>query len=658
VTEPDAEILEVFREEATERVDRMVETLLAIETGRAGEDAVDSLFRDAHSIKGSAGMVGIEEVRAIAHKMEDALEAARASGEFSPDLTDPMLRATDALRHAVAGDSDLTSTALQELSATIEARRDAPAESDPRPPAKTATQGSGDGPPTGERRSMRMSAAKVDRLLEAVGETALHSRRLDHLVTGNDGEPDHERIERELGHGELLFNELQDSVIQMRTLPLSSITTPFPRAVRDLAAAHDKQVELEITGAETQLDRVILDGISESITHLLRNAVAHGVEPPEERELAGKPASGRVELRADQRGSLVAIQVADDGRGVASELVEQAGEAGALADTLAQAGFSTAEEVTDVAGRGVGLDAVKAHVESLGGRLEVHSAAGQGTAVTMLLPLTLALLRVLVVERGGQRFGLPLSSVEEVLVVDSRTSLGGREAIEVRGRSVPLADLGQVLGAAARELGTRPQAVIVLSSGRRVAALCDAIVEEQEAVIKSLGPLLADVPGYLGAAIMDDGGVALILDPAFLTKRLPDGGPAVTPPASESAQSRVLVVDDQFTVRELQRSILEAAGYSVETARDGREALAKVTGEPDIELVVTDVEMPELDGIELLGRIRNNTDTASLPVVVVTSRGGEEARRRGLDAGADAYIVKDEFDQRALLETVDRLLTR
>jgi two-component system chemotaxis sensor kinase CheA len=650
VTEPDAEILEVFREEATERLDRMVETLLDIESGRAGADAVDSLFRDAHSIKGSAGMVGIEQVRAIAHQMEDALEAARSGGTLSRELTDPMLRATDALRQAVHGDEDITSPALKELAETIGKQPTAEPSGASRP-SKDAP------PPTGERRSMRMSAAKVDRLLEAVGETALQSRRLERLLQDEDGAPDPERLERELGQGEVLLDELQDSVIQMRTLPLSSITAQFPRAVRDLAAAHDKQVELEIRGAETQLDRVILDGISESITHLLRNAVAHGIEPPGEREQAGKPPRGRVELRADQRGSMVAIQVADDGRGVAAELIERAAKVGTLAETLAEAGFSTAEEITDVSGRGVGLDAVKSHVESLGGRLEVHSTPGQGTTVTMLLPLTLALLRVLIVQRAGRRFGLPLSSVEEALLVDSRMSLGGREAIEVRGRSIPLADLGQFVGVSA-ELPARPQAVIVASSGRRVAVLCDGIVEEQEAVIKSLGPLLANVPGYLGGAIMDDGGVALILDPAFLTKRLPHGTPTAAPPAADTAGSRVLVVDDQFTVRELQRSILEAAGYHVDTARDGREALSKVGGESEIDLVVTDIEMPELDGIELLGRIRGNTETASLPVVVVTSRGGEEARRRGLEAGADAYIIKDEFDQRALLDTVDRLLTR
>jgi two-component system chemotaxis sensor kinase CheA len=273
----------------------------------------------------------------------------------------------------------------------------------------------------------------------------------------------------------------------------------------------------------------------------------------------------------------------------------------------------------------------------------------------MLLPLTLALLRVLVFERDGQAFGLPLTSVDEAIVVSDTMSLAGREAIEVRGRSVPVADLHDVLRTPAAELGPQPHAMVVASSGRRVALLCDRIVEEQEVVIKSLGPLLTGVPGYLGAAIMHDGRIALILDPAFVSKAAARGRATVAPEAARG-RSTVLVVDDQFTVRELQRSILESAGYEVKTARDGREALATLGSDPDIAAVVTDVQMPEMDGIELLRAIRDDRVRSSVPVVVVTSKGSAEDRQRGLDAGADAYIVKDQFDQRTLIDTVGRLL--
>ena len=625
MTSPDPEILEVFREEATERLDRMVETLLAVEAGQGGPDAIDSLFRDAHSIKGSAGMVGIEGVRAIAHTIEDVLEEARQSGSLSRELTEPMLRATDQLRRAVEGEPE---SAAAPVAATL------------------------------EQRSMRVSTEKVDRLFDIVGETVLHNRRLERLLDdGDHAGRDAEHVEEELGNGTALMDELQYSALQMRTLPLSSITGSFARAVRDIAAAQGKQVDLQIRGAETQLDRTILEGISEPISHLLSNAVAHGIEPTAERERAGKPARGHIDLRAEQRGSRVAIEVLDDGRGVASELIRHQEGPGTLAELLAEPGFSTAEEVTDVSGRGVGLDAVKSHVESLSGELGVSSEPGRGTTVTMLLPLTLSLLRVLVVERGGQTFGLPLTSIDEAIAVSGRMSLGGRSAIEVRGRSIPLVDLADLLDTTAPELRAEPHAMVVAASGHRVAVLCDRIVEEQEVVVKSLGPLLEDLAGYLGAAMMHDGRIALVLDPAYVTKTRARKHTGITTEVEEQPPT-ILVVDDQFTVRELQRGILEAAGFRVKTARDGREALDAVAGAPEVELVVTDVRMPGMDGIELLRAIRGRHKGSSLPVVVVTSQGSDEDRQRGLEAGADAYIVKDQFDQKTLIETVERLLTR
>ena len=650
MTEVDPEILEVFREESGERLDRMVEDLLALEQGRAGIEAVDSLFREAHSIKGSAGMIGLDEASAIAHGIEDVLGAVRESEVFSAGLIDPLLRATDALRLAVSGETGVAAAVVAELAAIGGPAR----EGEPR----VTASGSQTQTTRPERRSIRASAEKVDRLLDAVGETILHHRRIEHLLGGDVSLARHdERIQEELGRGELLVGDLQDSVIQMRTLPLSSITGPMRRAVRDLAAAQDIDATLEVYGGETQLDRLMLDGISDAITHLLRNAVAHGIEPPQERERTGKALPGRIELRAEQHGSMVTIAVSDDGRGVARELFDQADDGRALGDVLAKAGVSTAAQVTDVAGRGVGLDAVKAHVEGLGGGVEVHSEAGVGTTVTLTIPLTLAVLRVLLLDRGGQTFGVPLTSVEEVLTITETVSLTGRAAIELRKRSIPLTDLAQIVGARVPALSDTPKAVIIVSSGRRLAVACDRIIEEQEVVLKSLGPLLARVQGYLGAAILGDGAVALVCDPAFVTQS-PARGAAPVVAKAERPASKVLVVDDQFTVRELQRSILEAAGYRVETARDGREALTVVTGEPDIGLVVTDLQMPEMDGIELLSTIRADPQRASLPVVVITSCGADEDRRRGVEAGADAYIVKEEFDQRALLDTVARLLAR
>jgi len=389
--------------------------------------------------------------------------------------------------------------------------------------------------------------------------------------------------------------------------------------------------------------------------------VVHGIESPAERVRAGKPPRGRVELRAVSRGSFVEIMVVDDGRGICPEAVEEAGRVGSLADVLARAGYSTAEELNDLAGRGVGLDAVKAYALGLGGTLEVRSEPGQGTGVILLLPLALALMEVLLFERGAAVYGVPLAAVEEVLTVTEPRTLQGRSALEVRGRTLPVTDFAALTGAAAPPLGARSPALLVSAGGRRAIATCDALLGEEQILVKPLGPLLAGVVGYLGASILGDGRIALLVEPTMLTRgprHAPEGKAAPPAAADPDTTPKILVVEDSFTVRELQRSILEAAGYPVVTARDGRDALGVLDRDTQIALVITDLEMPELDGLELTRAIRADTVRASLPVVIVTSRGSEDDRRRGIEAGADAYMAKRNFDQQALLSTVERLVGR
>lgn len=688
----DAALLAIFRDETAERLDRVVEVLLAVEAGEAPEDAVDSLFRDLHSVKGNAGMVGFEDARRVAHAMEDILQDARAGGELPTELVEALLHGTDAIRRAVAGEDGDIEAALGELARTSDGgdphdRRRAgegdggalaggppAAEAAEGPPAAEAAPAreaptdaaSAQGAPTdgtlaeaapaGPAASLRVAAEKVDRLLDAVGEAGLHRRRIDHLLEERDlAGP----LEEELDRGARLMEDLQDAVLDLRTLPLSSISGRFPRAVRDLARREGKQVELRLSGVETQLDRGMLDGISETVTHLLNNAVVHGIEAPDERVAAGKPQRGRIDLSAEQRGAMVAIEVVDDGRGVPAPVLEEARRRGSLTDMLAAPGFSTAEGISATAGRGVGLDAVKAHVEGLGGGLELHTDPGSGTRATLLLPLTLALMRVLLLERGGHAFGLPLGSVVEALGVERRSSLGGHASIELRGERVPLGDLATALGAQPTPLPAHPPALVVTAGGAQAAAACDSMLGEQELVVKSLGSLLAGVPGYLGAGILGDGRVALVLDPTHLVRRLAAAPTEVGAgaPANGHARPEVLVVDDQYTVRELQRSILETAGYRVQTARHGREALDLLADSEDVEVVVTDLEMPELDGLGLIEAIRADPGRSTLPVVIVSSRGSEEDRRRGAEAGADAYIVKQDFDQRMLIDSVARLVS-
>jgi two-component system chemotaxis sensor kinase CheA len=643
-----ARVLGVFREESGERLDRIVEGLLALERG-AGPDAIDAMLREAHSIKGSAGMMGLDDAHEIGHAIEDVLAQARTDAHLAPWLVEPLLQATDALRRAVAGEAGLAEDAVAAIARAAADGAGAPAAA--AAPATTP-------PAESSRRSMRVETGEVDRLLDAVGEVVVHQRRLEHVLQGPGEGPRQDVSEDLLARSDVLLDQLQDAVIRLRTVPISSITGPFPRAVRDLAAAHGKEVRLTTAGIEIQLDRVILEGTSEAIVHLLRNAVAHGIESPGDRVRAGKPREGRIELRAEQRGDRVAIEVRDDGRGVATELVQAADGPEALAHLLARAGMSTAATVTAVSGRGVGLDAVKHHVESVRGSLEVTSEPGRGTTVSLLLPVNVALVDLLMLERGGILFAVPFAGVSEVISVAEPLSLLGRPAVSVEGEAVPMADLAAVLGGAAPPLPAVPPAIVLARGGRRAALLCDRLVGEETVVVKRLGSVLAATPGYVGGAIMGDGRVALVLDAQHLVSAATDRPAAPQAHEPEAARRTVLVVDDQFTVRELQRSIMEASGYSVETARDGREAWDRLVSSEGIALVVTDLEMPEMDGLELLAAIRRHPAMSSLPVVIVTSRAGGEDERRGLEAGADAYIVKERFDQRALLDTVERLIGR
>lgn len=672
----EAELADIFRDEAMQRLDQMDTELLAIESGEADAESVGSLFRHAHTIKGVASMLGFDDIRALAHAAEDILAQVRETGVFPPDLAAPLLRATAALRAMVTGSAGPIGDLLSDLAACRATLADghagapaaadpedsAPEETSPPEPAGTARAPEAEGSTTdataGAEHTLRVPAAKLDHLLDVTAEVTEYRSRLTHTL--GQQQLMSQDVTDTLGAGGRLLAELRDTAFSMRMLPISAITGPLPRAVRDLARAAGKEVEFVVTGADTELDRVILEGLSEPVTHLLRNAVVHGIETPAERERAAKPARGRVELRAVPRGSMVEIVIADDGRGVSREVIEAAGREESLAGMLARPGYSTAGEVTELAGRGVGLDAVRAYVNALGGNLSIRSQPGHGMDVVLLLPLGLALSEVLLFERGGEAYGVPLSAVEEVVMVTKTLTLQGRRALEVRGRSLPVTDVAATLGIAAPPLAARPPAIVVAAGGRRAATTCDSLLGTGEVVVKPLGPVLADLADYIGAAVLGDGRIALLVGAATLTIQAP---PAAGLPEPEAAPGpatapKILVVEDSFSVRELQRSILETAGYPVVTARDGRDALAVLNRDNQIALVVTDIEMPGLDGIGLTQEIRASAARSSLPVVIVTSRGSDDDQRRGIEAGADAYMAKSGFDQQTLLAIVARLVGR
>src|SRR5579859_304011 len=475
MSEPDAELVEAFHEEVARRLDEMEAALLAIESGNQGPGMVDSLFRNVHTIKGTAGMFGLEDVTAVAHAVEDILAIARERGTLPPGLLDPLLHATGVVRARVDGADAPVDALLGELTAALaslagagsadaagagSADTEIPAVVGPRIPVEPVGEHAPAGPtPIPEQRSVRVAPAKIDHLLDVIGEAIQDGRRLAHAL-GAEADLSEGLVDA-LGASARTLDELKDTAIKMRTLPLAAIAGPLPRAVRDMARTTGKEVEFTVSGGDTELDRVILESLAEPLTHLLRNAVAHGIESPGDRAQAGKPVRGRVELRATSRGALVEIIVADDGRGVSQDVADRAQREGSLTDVLAQAGYSTAKEVTELAGRGVGLDAVKNYALSLGGAFEIRSQPGQGMEVILLLPLALALLDVLLFERGGTVFGVPLAAVEEVVGVSQTATIQGHLSLNVRGRPLPLADVAVLLGAQAPPLSSRPQALVI-----------------------------------------------------------------------------------------------------------------------------------------------------------------------------------------------------
>jgi two-component system, chemotaxis family, sensor kinase CheA len=661
VSGADAELTELFRDEATQRLNQMDAALLAVESGGQDAESVGALFRHAHTIKGAAGMLGFDDIAVLAHAAEDVLAVVRDTAAFPPDLATLLLRATGALRAMVGGAAEPIDDLVSDLAAsraTLSDGRAAAGEAQapdaPEAPLPQPRAPQDAGTPQG----LRVPAEKLDHLLNVTAEIMEYRSRLTHEL--GKARLLSENVSDTLGSGGRLLAELRETAFGMRMLPLSVITGPLPRAIRDIARSTGKEVDFVVAGEDTELDRVVLESLAEPLTHLLRNAVVHGIESPAERERAGKPARGRVELRAISRGSMAEIVVADDGRGVSPEAIEAAGAEGSLTSVLAEPGYSTAGEVTDLAGRGVGLDAVKAYVNGLGGTLQIQSEPGHGMSVVLLLPLGLALTQVLLFERGGEVYGLPMAAVEEVLLVTQTLTLQGQPAVEIRGRSLPVADVAAILGAVAPPLGDRSPAIVVSSGGRRAVAACDTLLGAEEVVIKPLGPMLAHLADYIGASILGDGRIVLLVAAATLAREAAPAVEAHEPEvaARASAAPKILVVEDAFTVRELQRSILEAAGYPIVTARDGRDALSVLDRDSQIALVVTDVEMPELDGIELTRAIRASSARSSLPVVIVTSRGSEDDIRRGIEAGADAYMAKSGFDQQTLLATVERLVGR
>lgn len=469
-----------------------------------------------------------------------------------------------------------------------------------------------------------------------------------------------------------LATRLQDDIRSVRMVPLQAALGSLPRVVRDLGRKLNKQVVLEIRGGDNEMDRDLLEAIKDPLIHLLRNAVAHGVESPEVRRRAGKPETSRVILGVQNYAGGLQLEVRDDGAGVdlakvrvkANErrLVDGAGEISdrELLDLIFLPGLSTAESVDEISGRGVGLDAVREVVEGCGGRVSVESTPGLGTTFQLRLPVNLATLRMLLVRVGQEQFALPINSVVRILRIrpDQVRQVDAGFAIELEGRAIPVARLDHVLKVGAAATSECRHGLVLASGPDKVALLVDAILGEQELIMKGLGDHLRRVDKIAGATVLATGRIVPLLNVGDIVRQFgATRSGQLFPEAKDRAtqKRRILIVDDSITTRTLERSILEAVGYMVEVATDGEDALSKLSV-ASFDLMLSDVQMPRMDGIALVTRVKQSERTKNMPVVLVSSLDSDEDRRRGLEAGADAYLGKSDFRQELLLETLDRLI--
>ncbi len=675
-----------FRIEARELLEGLNQGVLELEKGKAGKELVGRLLRQAHTLKGASRVVKQGAIGDLAHAVEDALGPYRdVPGALPRERIDALLKLLDAIAGRIS---------------TLDPAGDVPRTTPARPPGEELAE------------AVRVDLGEVDALLQGLVETGAQARGLERelselgkafhsaarlsggLARPKNGAGGGESggasrtgamaealvgslgaVHRSLeGRVEQISRELlqaREQANRLRLLPAGAIFAPLERSARDAAQSLGKRVEFHSSGGETRLDAHILSALREALLHVVRNAVAHGIEPETERAAAGKSPSGRVELSVERRGNRVIFTCRDDGAGVNVEAVRRAALRRGLipaskAETLGaeevirlilQGGVTTAGIVDTVSGRGIGLDVVREIAVRLKGDVQVRTEPRRGTSLEIAVPVTLSSLPAILVQAGGVTAAIPLDAVPTTRrVVEgevARTPDG--DSVLHEGRGIPLVILSRlVTGDAGPRAGRGPRSVVVVRSGAECAAMAvDRIVGTSNVVVRHLPSWVAADPVIGGAALDAEGVPQVVLDPDGLVRAARTGGgrtaeePAIRPP--------VLVVDDSLTTRMLEQSILESSGYEVDVAVSGEEALSKARRRK-YGLFVVDVEMPGMDGFEFITQARVDAALRDVPAILVTSRAADEDRRHGEQVGACAYIVKNEFDQGRLLEIIRGLI--
>ena len=641
-------------------------------------------MREAHTIKGSAMMMGYKRISDIAYRIEDGLQAASDQKIIMEkthynllfkclDSIELLLKDEDKVALTAKGiDEPYFEKIYKEVDLAFSGKKpDKPAKEEKRTeisgdklaePAKegkrTELTGGKSGPSpsafTTDKGSLRVDIGRLDKLMNLSGELVISKIRLNELVKNLMGKvEDQEALSvdmRSLIAGlktvydnmDFSISNMKTEVMRLRMVPVSYLFNTFPRAMRDMAISAGKDIELEIKGDDTQLDKGIIDDMKEPIMHLLRNAVDHGIEEPALRESKNKHRPGKIFLNAYQKGSQVIIEVTDDGRGmdinkikeqalskglVAKEKIDKIGDEQIL-QLVFTPGFSTKEDVTDISGRGVGLDVVREKIGKLKSIIDVVSKADEGVSFIIKLPLTLAITESLLVAAGNEIFAVPIDTIVETIKINPSeiNTIETKEAITVRGRIIPLVRLNEVVGLPQKGIFEKRfySVVVVQSVEKKIGLLVDQLCGRQEVVSKPLGEPLKNIKYIAGGTILGDGRVILILDiPSIIesAERVEhrQAHEPIIQPAIKKKEKTVLLAEDILSTAMFEKNILTSAGFSVVIARDGEEALKKA-GREKFDLVITDILMPKMDGIELTKKLKKDEIYKDIPVIMVTTR--------------------------------------
>ncbi|MFB2880558.1 response regulator [Floridanema aerugineum] len=786
----DSSMMDLFRLEAEAQVAVLNEGLLALESSPESAQALETLMRAAHSIKGSARIVSLDEIVKLAHVMEDCFVAAQnRSITLSPDRVDALLHAVDLLQGiSQISDEELSDWFVQMGADFAETRATIAAILNPdiqtkiaKNPEKsvavtaevvptlsvpstsniseestkqtisdtaivipnqstsskkivketanqTTSSISSSEQAATQDRVVRVSAENLNRIMSLAGESLIEanwlqpyadsmmslkrqlselSRYLEQLQNSLDRDVYHQEgkdyleqgrnrahecfdfLSERLGELELyaqrtanLSDRLYREVITSNMRPFADGVQGFPRMIRDLARKLNKQVKLDIIGKSTPVDRDILKKLEAPLTHILRNATDHGIELPAERIAVGKPPEGTIRLEAFHRGGMLAITIADDGKGINPEQLRQKviNKKLATADMVAQMsdaelleflflpGFSTAKQVTEISGRGVGLDIAKSMAQEVGGTVRATSHPGKGTSFHFQLPLTLSVVRTLLVEISGKPYAVPLARIDQIVTVERAniSEVENRQYFTMNQQNIGLIAAHQVLELPEPSANSGPLSVVVISDQSNPYGLVvDKFLGERDLVVRPLDPRLGKVPDISATSLMGDGSPILIVDVSDMVRSIDAilNAGKLTKFGAESAiiiinkQRKILVVDDSITVREMERKLLENRGYLVDIAVNGMEGWSAVRSNR-YDLVITDIDMPRMNGIELVKQMRSHPRLHSTPVIIVSYRDREEDRIQGLEAGADYYLTKSSFHDDTLIDAVVTLIGR